>query len=175
LTGPQQVTPSERNPIRSARYMPDRWTLPELSPENAQFFTSGEIRLQHCLACGHVQHPPVAICASCQSTDFEYRAGSRTGVIESFTIVHHPVHPMLVDRVPYNVIVVALDEPAGVRIVGNLVGGEGQSMAVGVRVSATWADVDTDEVGGGGSADGGGSDRRGDTGRLLLPQWEALG
>jgi uncharacterized OB-fold protein len=142
--------------------MPDQWTVPELSPENAPFFTSGEISLQQCLACGHVQHPPVAICASCQSTDFEYRAGSRTGVIESFTIVHHPVHPMLVDRVPYNVIVVALDEPAGVRIVGNLVREEGQAPFIGRRVSATWAEVDTKPADGDGSA------------RLLLPQWEVL-
>ncbi len=148
--------------------MPDQWTLPELSSENAPFFTSGEISLQHCLACGHVQHPPVPICASCQSTHFEYRAGSRTGVIESFTIVHHPVHPMLVDRVPYNVIVVALDEPGGVRIVGNLLREQGQSMAIGLRVSATWAEVGTDQVSGGGSAHGDGS------ARLLLPQWEVL-
>jgi uncharacterized protein len=147
---------------RSARYLPVPWTLPELSPENAPFFTSGEISLQHCLACGHVQHPPVGICASCQSTDFEFRAGSRTGAIESFTIVHHPVHPMLVDRVPYNVIVVALDEPAGVRIVGNLLKEPGQSIAIGLRVSATWAEVDPNEAHGEGSTP------------LLLPQWKVL-
>ncbi len=104
----------------------------------------------------------MAICGSCQSTEFEYHPGSRTGTIESFTIVHHPVHPMLVDRVPYNVIVVALDDPAGVRIVGNLVVGDGQSIGIGMRVSATWAEVESNESHGAGSA------------RLLLPQWEVL-
>jgi uncharacterized protein len=164
LSGPPPPAEGESDPtpVRSARYLPDQWTLPELSQENTQFFTTGEIRLQHCATCGHVQHPPVAVCGSCQSTDFEYRSGSRTGVIESFTVVHHPVHPMLADRVPYNVIVVALDEPAGVRIVGNLVAGEGQSIAIGVRVSATWAEVETSEP------------HDVSSGHLLLPQWEVL-
>ena len=143
--------------------MPDQWTLPELSPENAQFFTTGEIRLQNCTTCGHVQHPPVPVCGSCQSTDFEYRPGSRTGIIESFTVVHHPVHPMLTDRVPYNVIVVALDEPVGVRIVGNLLVPDGQPIGIGLRVSATWAEIGSNEP-----------DREGSGRRLLLPQWEVF-
>ena len=132
--------------------MPEPWPVPELTAENAEFFSSGDIRLQHCSACGHVQHPPVPICGSCQESEFDYRPGSRTGTIESFTVVHHPVHPMLVDRVPYNVVVVALDEPEGIRIVGNLLAEKGRSIGIGLRVSATCAEVDA----------------------LLLPQWEVL-
>jgi uncharacterized OB-fold protein len=55
----------------------------------------------------------------------------------SFTICHPPVLPAYTDRVPYNVIVVRLDE--GPYLVSNLIDAD---PAVGLRVTVTFTDID---------------------------------
>src|SRR4051812_20454505 len=105
----------------SERYMPQSWTMPALTEHNRPFFTSGALTLQRCTDCDTVQHPPGEVCSTCQSFAFEYVHVAPTGVVESYSIVHHAVNPMLRDRLPYNVVVVALDEYPQVHIVGNVI------------------------------------------------------
>src|SRR6185295_13554780 len=103
------------------RYLPGGWTLPALTDENRAFFTSGELRLQHCRACGAVQHPPADVCSTCQGLELDDVPAEPVGSVASYTIVHHPLHPMLKDAVPYNVVIVSLRDHPELRIVGNLV------------------------------------------------------
>ena len=126
----------------SPRYLPDEWTLPAINDHNAAFFTSGELRLETCRACGATQHPPIGVCIECGGLEHDYVATTPSGVIDGFTIVHHAVHPILSARVPYNVVVVALDDHADLRVVGNLIDGPRNSHAVqmGARVRCTWTD-----------------------------------
>lgn len=121
----------------TARYLPDGWTLPALNEHNAEFFTRGELVLERCALCGHVQHPPTGVCVACQSLDTAPHAVEPHGTIDAWTIVHHPVNPLLRDRVPYNVVVVVLDEFPHVRLIGNLIDGQ---PAAGLPVRGTFTD-----------------------------------
>jgi len=66
-----------------------------------------------------------------------------TGTVASFTICHPPVLPAFADRVPYNAVVVQLDE--GPFMVSNLVDIDNDAIQVGLPVAVTFVDLD-DEV-----------------------------
>jgi uncharacterized OB-fold protein len=131
----------------SARYMPEEWTLPLLNEHNRPFFTSGELRVQRCEECGQVQHPPMDVCRYCQSQRFTSEPCAGTGTISSFTIVHHAVDRRLETVVPYNVVIVALDDYSDVQVVGNVVDAEGEELTIGARVRCTFAEVRDTEAG----------------------------
>jgi uncharacterized OB-fold protein len=143
---------------RSKRSLPEGWTLPRPTDYNRPFFTSGELRVQRCEACGLVQHPPMDVCRRCQSQRFAYETATGTGSISSFTIVHHAVDRRLEASVPYNVVVVALDDHPSVMVVGNVVDAGPDELAIGAKVRCTFAEVE-DEL-------------AGET--LWLPQWELV-
>jgi uncharacterized OB-fold protein len=60
--------------------------------------------------------------------------------VASYTICHPPVLPAFADRVPYNAVVVQLDE--GPYLVSNLVGVENDEIEVGMPVEVTFVDLD---------------------------------
>ena len=66
-----------------------------------------------------------------------------TGTVASFTICYPPVLPAFADRVPYNAVVVQLDE--GPFLVSNLVDIDNDTIEVGLPVAVTFVDLD-DEV-----------------------------
>lgn len=132
----------------SRRLLPDEWIVPALTPENRAFFTSGELRLQRCRACATVQHPPGEVCHVCQAMEFDYIAAPPHGVVESFTIVHHVVHPMLKQNVPYNVAIISLRDYPNIRIVGNVIDAAPEQMQIGMAVACTWAEVKREGNGG---------------------------
>jgi hypothetical protein len=124
----------------SDRYFPPEWTLPAISDHNAAFFTSGELRLETCRACGATQHPPVGVCIECGGLEHDYVATTPRGVIDGVTIVHHAVHPLLRERVPYNVVVVALEDHPDLRVVGNVIDAPPDAVRIGARVHCTWTE-----------------------------------
>lgn len=131
----------------SGRYMPEDWTLPLLNEHNRPFFTSGELRVQRCDECGKVQHPPMDVCRYCQSQQFTSERAAGTGTIRSFTIVHHAVDRRLAGVVPYNVVIVALDDYPEVSVVGNVVDASGDELRIGAKVRVSFAEVRDDEAG----------------------------
>jgi uncharacterized protein len=80
-----------------------------------------ELSIQQCLQCKTFRHLPRPTCPNCNSFEYKYTPMSGNGTIFSYTIAHHPVHPTLREKTPYNVILVDLDD-APVRLVSNLVG-----------------------------------------------------
>ncbi|MEO8692402.1 MAG: OB-fold domain-containing protein [Acidimicrobiales bacterium] len=122
------------------RYLPAEWTLPAITDHNEAFFTSGELRLETCRACRSVQHPPIGVCIECGGLDHDYIATTPTGRIDGFTIVHHAVHPLLAEKVPYNVVVVALDDHPDLRVVGNLLDVTPESVTNGAKVRCSFTD-----------------------------------
>jgi uncharacterized OB-fold protein len=140
------------------RYMPDNWVLPGIDERTAPFFTTGKIMLQTCSGCGTVQHPPEDVCHRCQGTAFDYREHAGSGTIYSYTVVRHPVNPILTRAIPYVVVLVSLDDRSEVRITGNLLDCPPEKVRIGARVSAVWEEVaDPDPQ----------AERK-----LLLPQWK---
>jgi uncharacterized OB-fold protein len=122
----------------SDRYMPDGWTLPDLDEHNEAYFTSGELLLEQCSTCGHVQHPASGVCTSCQAVETVRVAVEPVGTVVSATVVHHALNPMLRDRVPYNVVVVQLRDYPDIRIVGNVVGRAEVAVPFELEVRGTW-------------------------------------
>jgi uncharacterized protein len=122
----------------SGRHLPDDWTLPAVDEHSEAFFTSGELLLERCPACGHVQHPPQGVCVECQHVGTERVAAEPVGTVVSATVVHHALNPMLRERVPFNVVVVELRDHPHVRLVGNVLGVAGERVPIGTAVRGTW-------------------------------------
>jgi hypothetical protein len=83
----------------------------------------GELRIQKCLGCGHLRHPPRVMCPRCRSTERGWEKMSGKGSVWSFVVPHPPLLQPYSDLAPYNVIVVGLEEDPNLRFVGNLVAG----------------------------------------------------
>ncbi len=87
--------------------------LPKATPETAPFWqgcAEGELRLQHCLDCGHVQYYPRKLCSGCFSENVEWRAASGRGTIRSWSTVVAPSSPGFAEEVPFVSILVRLAE-----------------------------------------------------------------
>ena len=73
-------------------------------------------------------------------------------------VVHHPVHPGLAERVPYAVVLVAVDDAPGVVLTGNVTNRAPDAVAIGDRVRVVFEEaVDP---------------QSGET--LRIPQWEVV-
>jgi uncharacterized protein len=90
--------------------------------------------LQRCAACGRAWHPPSEFCPFCQTNDFEWFEASGDGVIHSYTVVQHAVHPAVEKWVPYTILLVDLVE--GPRVIGRLLDAPGEpEIGTSVRLS----------------------------------------
>ena len=106
-----------------------------------EFLRAWEFRLQRCAAFGAVRHPPSPMCPSCAATASDWVVASGRGEIWSHKTIHPPVLAAFADRVPYNAIVVRLDE--GVFLVSNLLDALPPD-PVGARVAVELAAVGAD-------------------------------
>jgi uncharacterized OB-fold protein len=80
------------------------------------------------------------MCARCNSMESVFEQASGRGRIWSWVVAHAPVLPSFADKVPYNVIVVELEE--GVRMIGNLVGTPNDEITEGAVVTVDFEDVE---------------------------------
>lgn len=115
-------------------YIPPRTT--PLSEPYWEGCRNAELRLQHCLDCGHVQLPPRPHCTLCRGEQLEWRAASGRGQVESFTWVHMPLTEAWADDVPYAVALIRLDE--GPMMMSNLRQCSEAQLAVGLNVLVTF-------------------------------------
>lgn len=103
--------------------------------EYQAFLDQGEIRIQRSRSSGkHVFYPRVMEPGT-GATDLEWVSITGQGTIYSVTVIH-PKPP----AVPYNVVLVDLDE--GARMMSRVDGAEVESLAIGQRVKATIATID---------------------------------
>ncbi len=77
-----------------------------------------KLRIQKCVGCGHLQHPPGPICCKCRSFEHEYPELSGRGRLLSFFFIERVVHPSFASG--DNVALIQLEE--GVRLVSSLRG-----------------------------------------------------
>jgi acetyl-CoA acetyltransferase/uncharacterized OB-fold protein len=117
--------------------------LPELTPANEWFWTSGadgRLRVQGCDDCGQLVHPPVPICPRCRSRSFAPRPVSGRATVVGFTL---NVHRWLPDiDPPYVVANVALADDPSVRLTTNIVGCEPGEVHVGQEVAVRFEQHD---------------------------------
>lgn len=99
----------------------------------------GELLLQSCETCGHVQFYPRIACVACDSRDLIWQRASGAGRIASFSIVRHAISEAY--DAPYVVVLVDLEE--GPRLMSQLVDCDPASVAIGALVQArfqSWSD-----------------------------------
>ncbi|MBI3964616.1 MAG: Zn-ribbon domain-containing OB-fold protein [Chloroflexi bacterium] len=92
----------------------------------------GKLLVQRCPACDHHRYPPRPMCPQCRALGGEWIEASGRGVVYSWIVAHHPVHPAVVDQVPYNVAIVELAE--GPRMVSNVVDAAPEELRAGLPV-----------------------------------------
>jgi uncharacterized OB-fold protein len=118
---------------------PERPTvIPPVVSRDTQFFWDGatarELRIQRCEACGALRHPPGPLCPACGSSNLGYVVAAGTGVVHSYVVHHHP--PVPGRTPPYVVALVELTE--GVRMLGEVLDGTAETVAVGTPVELAW-------------------------------------
>ena len=116
--------------------------LPDVKdPDLGPFWSgtaAGKLQVKQCGACRRYHWPPRLGCPHCGSDAVEWVAVAPRGTVYSWTVVHRSQTPGFESEVPYAVVLVALDEAAGVRIVGNLVNLEPDQLKAGLAVEAVF-------------------------------------
>jgi uncharacterized OB-fold protein len=109
--------------------------VPSTTAESQPFWTGcrmHQLLIQRCTDCGTVQFYPRGLCASCWGDRLEWERSSGTGSIYAFTVVYRSAAPGFKDELPYVLAWIELDE--AVQVLANVVGGEPESVRIGMRV-----------------------------------------
>jgi acetyl-CoA acetyltransferase/uncharacterized OB-fold protein len=117
--------------------------LPQLSPTNEWFWTSGrdgQLRIQGCTECKGLVHPPTPICPACGSRSWEPTVVSGQATVIGFTVNSQQWLPHFPP--PYVVANVLLDEDPTVHLTTNIVGVELDQVHVGQRVQVRFEQQD---------------------------------
>jgi uncharacterized OB-fold protein len=132
--------------VRVASNDPDRLAFLKAAGE-------GRFAVQRCTECGKLRYPSGPACPYCMALGAEWTDVSGKGVIYSYEVVEHPIHPAYRGRTPYPVVLVELDEQRGyptehdgLRVIAGLVGADGnpereEHVAIGKRVEVEFADL----------------------------------
>jgi len=92
----------------------------------------GRLLLQQCRRCGHCWHPMADVCEACRAIDVQWRESRGDGMLYSYTLVHHAVHPLVQPWIPYTLCLAQLDE--GPRILATIEPDDGRDLAIGSRL-----------------------------------------
>lgn len=106
--------------------------LPTIDEENAPFWTAaeqGRLSMQQCVDCGHIRFPIQPLCPRCVSPRLSWTDLSGRGHVFAAIVYHRAFHPAYRPDVPYNLVIVQLEE--GPRMYGNVVGEGSDTVAVG--------------------------------------------
>ncbi|GAA1651542.1 Zn-ribbon domain-containing OB-fold protein [Georgenia ruanii] len=103
--------------------MTDPRPVPALDLETRGFFEAaaeGRLAVRACTECGFVLHMPRTYCHRCGSWESEWRTVAGVGILYSWCVVEHQVHPAF--PAPYTLVMVDLSDAPGTRLVGYLPG-----------------------------------------------------
>ena len=101
-------------------------------------YDHGELVVQQCAECQHLQHYPQPMCQKCQGTKFNWKALSGKGHIYSFTVARRAFHPYWEGRTPYVLAIIELEE--GIRILSDILDTDVEAVAIGQQLEAHFED-----------------------------------
>ena len=113
--------------------------LPTVDEGNQPFWDGaleGRLRMQRCEACDHIRYPIQPHCPRCLATETTWVDLSGKGEVFAKVVYHRSFHPAFTDDIPYNVVIVQLDE--GPRMYSNVVDAPNDEFHVGARVTAVF-------------------------------------
>jgi uncharacterized OB-fold protein len=128
----------------TARYLPAE--IAGITPDidTAPFWEGcreRQLRFQRCLRCQRFRHPPIAGCPECGSREVEWVPVRGVGHVYTFTIVHHAVVPAVASDVPYNAVLIELDDAPGVHLISNVIDAAPGDIQIGMEVEVAWEDT----------------------------------
>jgi len=112
---------------------------PPIDPGSAEYWarcSTGELCVQRCDDCGHLQHYPRILCTQCRSGELALVAASGNGRVRSFTVIRRAVSAAFEADVPYVVALIELQE--GPTMMANVVNCDAQSVAIGLAVKVVF-------------------------------------
>jgi hypothetical protein len=116
--------------------------LPQITQEDRPFWQAARDHrfvLPRCRACGNVFFPPYLSCPRCLSFEREWIPASGRGTVWGYTIMRQPYLPGWRDELPYNVVLVQLEE--GPMMYSNLVDVPLERIRPDLPVRAVFEDV----------------------------------
>jgi uncharacterized OB-fold protein len=126
---------------------PSSYTKPLPKPDpNLQPFWDharhGKLAAQRCCACADVHFPPGPVCPVCLSDKQEWFATSGRGTLFSWVAFHHAYWDCVKPALPYNVVMVKLEE--GPILISNLVDEDLSGLKLGSAVEAVFEAIPGD-------------------------------
>jgi uncharacterized OB-fold protein len=102
-----------------------------------------ELVFQRCPSCGEWQHPPRPCCHKCKNFELEWVKSSGKGKVFSWVVFTREVNPLF--KIPYEVVIVEMEDEKGVRFVSNMVGTKPDEIYFDMPVELTWIDATEDQ------------------------------
>lgn len=99
---------------------------------------AGVLVIQTCTSCGAMRHPPSHVCRNCTSGALEFKAVSGRGALYTFTISMQPFVAGFEESTPLAIGLVALAEDPSVRILGNIVETDLDSLQIDMPLEVTF-------------------------------------
>jgi uncharacterized OB-fold protein len=110
-----------------------------------QFFWDGinehRLLILRCQVCAQFIHYPRIVCNRCQSTDLAPEQVSGRGTLYSYTVVMQAFHPYFVDKIPYVLAVVQLEEDPDLRLTTNIIECPEHRLEIGMSVEVAFRQV----------------------------------
>lgn len=120
--------------------------LPRIDEHNEPHWAgarAGRLMIQTCSDCKVPRYPFSKLCPECHSTNSNWIESSGKGTIWSWCVFYRPYFKGFEPEMPYNVVLVELDE--GPKMYSNLLGVANDQLRIGMRVRAVF-EAATDEV-----------------------------
>lgn len=117
--------------------------LPQLTAQNEFFWTAGaddRLRVQECLSCQSLIHPPAPVCRYCRETTMGVREVSGKATLAGLTVNHRFGFPDLPP--PYVVAEVALIEDPRVRLTTNIIDADPDELSLGQPVEVVFQQIE---------------------------------
>ncbi|EME67320.1 hypothetical protein G352_00507 [Rhodococcus ruber BKS 20-38] len=117
--------------------------LPLVTPQTEFFWKSGadgRLRLQECLSCDALIHPPKPVCPYCRGHDTGVREVSGRGTLFGFTINERFALPGL--PAPYVIAQIAIDEDPRVRLTTRLTDCDHSVLELGMSMEVLFEHID---------------------------------
>jgi len=121
--------------------------MPRLRPrppvnQDTQFlwdgFKEGQFRIQRCVGCKKLRHPPGPACPNCHSFEWDFIVASGRGTVYSYVNFHHPHVPPFEKPNP----IALIETEEGTRFISNLVEIDPAKIEVGMPVEVVFTEVD---------------------------------
>lgn len=108
---------------------------PIVNPDSQAYWDGARedrLMIRKCKSCGTAHFLPRYLCPACWSTELDWIPASGRGTVHSYTVIRRAPLPEFIDRVPYVVALIDLEE--GPRMMANILGDSALDTRIGDQV-----------------------------------------